>query len=126
VQLHYVDAYIAETRNHAEPRLCDLWERDLDAMRERTQAYATVFALAQQAGVARGSKEMQRFVRSLFWMARNAGSRGLSREASQLFDLAREHSNASAWDYRAFAAAVAVLGWRRAARLAERIERWRK
>lgn len=126
VQLHFIDDYVAETRNHAEARLCNLWIHDHDALRERAQAYATVFACAQQAGVDRDSAEMQQFVRSLFWMARTAGARGLTDEARQLFDLARAHAITPGWDYRVFAAAAAVMGWRRAAGLAETVERWRR
>ena len=120
LQLHYCEAFVAETRNHGEARLCHLWKTDASAMRERCMAYVQVFGHAQSAGIATNSPQMQQFVRSLFWMARNAAAYGLPVEARQLFGLARCNATRPGWDYRLFAAAAAVLGWQRAARLAER------
>ena len=123
VQLHYCDAYVAETRNHGELRLCHLWKSDAGAMRERCLAYVQVFELAQRAGISRETPEMQQFVRSLFWMARNAASHGLEPEARQLFLLARSNSLAVGWDYRLFALLATVFGWRRAAAIGELLGR---
>ena len=118
VPLHYVDEFIAETRNHSGERLCHLWMTDRDAMRDRVSAYLSVFEHAQKAGVARESKEMQQFVRSLFWMARNAGGYGLANEAQQLFDLARAESMKPGWDFRIFNVATKLFGWRLSSRMA--------
>lgn len=118
IELHYCDSYLAEYRNHAEHRLCHLWMADPEAMRDRIAAYMDVLGHAQRAGVPRGAPEMQHFVRSLFWMARNAGSYGLPREARRLFELARAHALNPGWDYRLFGVASAVLGWKCASRLA--------
>ena len=62
---------------------------------------------------------MRQFVRSLFWMARNAGRYGLAGEARQLFELARANAAAPGWDYRLFGVASSLLGFRHASRLAE-------
>lgn len=126
VKLHYTDAYIAETRNHDEARLCNLWKTDAAAMRDRVDAYVQVLGHAQRAGIPREAPEMQQFVRSLFWMARNAGAYGLPSEAQQLFDLARANALHQGWDYRLFALASAVLGWRRTGRIAAMAGRWRR
>lgn len=126
VKLHYVDAYIAETRNHAEARLCHLWMTDVGAMRERAAAYIEVLRHAKQAGVGRDAPEMQQFARSLFWMARNAGSYGLSHEAQQLLELAKALELSPGWDYKLFTAVKTVLGWRSTSRLVEIAKRWRK
>jgi len=48
IQLHYVDAYVAETRNHSEARLCHLWMTDADAMRDRLAAYIEVLKSAER------------------------------------------------------------------------------
>ena len=74
LKLHYDDVFVAETRNHGEARLCHQWRSDDDALRERTSAYVAVLAHAQRARIERDTPEMQRFARSLFWMARIAGA----------------------------------------------------
>ena len=119
IQLHYVDEYIAETRNHDGDRLCHLWITDANAMRDRVSAYVAVLGHAKKAGVDRESIEMQRFARSLFWMARNAGNYGLSKEAAILFNLAKNLSLNPGWDFRVFAAATKLLGWKLTCRLAD-------
>ena len=124
VQLHYCDEFIAETRNHDEGRLCHLWKTDARAMRDRVAAYVQVLGHARRAGVKRDAPEMQRFARSLFWMARNAGSYGLPTEAQQLFELARGEALRPGWDFKLFGLATRVLGWQRASRMAESMERW--
>jgi glycosyltransferase involved in cell wall biosynthesis len=125
VKLHYCDEYLAEYINHDEERLCHLWMTEPSAMRDRISAYVEVLGHAHRAGVPRGTPEMQQFVRSLFWMARNAGSYGLPHEARQLFELARGEALHPGIDYRLFGFASKVLGWQRASRVAEAVERWR-
>jgi glycosyltransferase involved in cell wall biosynthesis len=125
VKLHYCDAFIAETRNHGEGRLCQLWMTDVGAMRDRIDAYVKVLGHARRAGISRDAPEMQQFVRSLFWMARNAGSYGLPDEARRLFELARAQALHPGWDYRLFGAAAGLLGWQRTSRMAEAVQRWR-
>lgn len=123
-KLHYVDAYVAETRNHSGARLCHLWMSDPAAMRDRLSAYAEVLRHSQRAGVPREAPEMQRFARSLFWMARNAGSYGLPVEARRMFELARSQAIDPGWDYTLFAFGSRVLGWKWASQLAEATGRW--
>jgi glycosyltransferase involved in cell wall biosynthesis len=125
IELQYCDEFLAEYVNHDEGRLCHLWMTDASAMRDRIAAYVAVLQYAKSAGVARESPEMQRFARSLFWMARNAGSYGLPQEARQLFELARAEALSPGLDYRLFGLASRLLGWPRASRLAELLERIR-
>lgn len=119
VRLHYVDEYIAETRNHSGERLCHLWVTSKEAMRDRIFAYMAVLEHAKKAGIVRESAEMQIFARSLFWMARKAGRYGLTKEAQQLFDLARNLSLMPGWDFKLFRMATKLLGWKISCRLAE-------
>jgi len=119
VSLHYVDDFIAETRNHSGERLCHQWKVSTDVMRDRALAYIAVFKHASQAGVESHSDDMQRFSRSLFWMARNAGRYGLAHEANQLFELARELSIKPGWDFKLFGISKNLLGWKISSRLAE-------
>ena len=95
-------------------------------MRDRVDAYIRVMGHAQRAGISPQATEMQEFVRSLFWMAREAGAYGLPRQAKLLFDLARANALRSGWDYRVFALAAATLGWVRAGKLAQLAGRWRR
>lgn len=119
VSLHYVDEFVAETRNHGGDRLCHLWIINADVMRDRVSAYVSVLSYARRAGIEVHSDEMQRFSRTLFWMARNAGRYGLGREANQLFELARNLSINPGWDYRIFGISTKLLGWKLSSRMAE-------
>lgn len=122
-KLVFVDSYLAVSYDHGGDRLCHLWMRDPSAMRERVAAYVAVLNHAKRAGVPRDSVEMRQFVRSLFWMARTAGSYGLPDEARRLFDLARSEALHPGWDYRLFAWMAALFGWTRASRWADRLAR---
>lgn len=121
LKLHYDDVFVAETRNHDENRLCHQWRYDDNALRDRASAYVAVCGHARRAGVGLEAPEMQRFARSLFWMARIAGARGLSVEAKELTDLARATSTSGRWQLRLFELAGAVVGWRRSCQWAERL-----
>jgi glycosyltransferase involved in cell wall biosynthesis len=125
ILLHHCDEFVHEYIHHTEPRLGLAWMRDESAMHDRIRAYVLVYGHAKRAGVARESAEMRTFVRSLFWMARNAASYGLTKEARELFQLARAEAVNPGLDYAAFAMAGNVMGWQRAARLAEAVRRWR-
>lgn len=122
-KLQYVDAFIAETRNHGEQRLCQLWRGDDEALRERVAAHISVFAHARSADVPLSAPEFLRYARTLFWAAREAGRRGLATEASELLDLARTIPQARSWDIRLFAMGAKLLGWERVSRLAGRVGR---
>jgi glycosyltransferase involved in cell wall biosynthesis len=125
IELNYCDQYLAEYVQHDSHRLSHAWMSDHRAMLDRIHAYGQILENAKRAGIAREAPEMRQFVRSLFWMARNAASYGLPDQAGQLFRLARDNAINPGWDYRLFSAAVAVIGWRGAARLASFLERLR-
>lgn len=121
IELCYVDADVAETRNHGGNRLCNSWLRDESALRDRASAHVAVLGYALQTGVAVGSAEMERFVRTLFYMARVVGARGLQDESRQLFNLARTNALKPGWDYRLFSWLAAITGFPHASRLAEAV-----
>lgn len=123
VRLHYCAAPVALQRQGLEDHAGRMWEKDCQAMRDRIAAYAEVLEYAKKAGVSRAVPEMQKFVRSLFWMARNAGSYGLPDEARRLFDLARAEALHPGWDYRLLGWAAAWFGWERTSRWADRLTR---
>lgn len=126
VKLHYCDGYVAETRNHGEARLCHLWVTDRVALRDRILAYVDMHRLAMSAGVALRSAEMQRFVRSLLWMARLAGGNGFASEAAELFALARRTVIKPGIEYRVYDVLAWLVGWGAIGRMSTRIESWRK
>jgi len=125
IKLNYCEQFLAEYINHDEPRLCHLWMTDVQAMRDRITAYIEVLGHAKRAGVKRDAPEMKQFVRSLFWMARNAASYGLAQEGRQLFELARAEALNPGLDYRLYGLASQLLGWKRASRVAEALQRLR-
>jgi len=124
VKLHYCEEYVSEYVNHPGLRLCQMWMVDSGAMKDRISAYFAVHKNAVRAGMRQDAPEMQRFARSLFWMARNAGVYGLTDEAEQLFRLARSIEVRPGLEYRVFSASIRLLGWRRTSVLAESIGRW--
>lgn len=126
IKLHYCGESIALVRRNIGDHAGLAWQRNASAMQARINAYVSVFNYAQQAGIAKESNEMQHFVRSLFWMAREAGAYGFSGESQELFRLASEHTAKQGWDFRLYGMATRVLGWRGAGRLAAVIDRWWK
>ena len=123
IKLNYVDAFVSETRNHDEPRLCHAWMSDPRAMHDRVNAYLRVYEYAVSAGVERDGPHMQNYARSMFWMARSAGSTGLAGEAESLFNAARATQVNPGWDYRLIRLFAHIFGWRFAARLTRLAER---
>jgi glycosyltransferase involved in cell wall biosynthesis len=122
-QLHYCPQAVAMVCDEGDAHAGLSWQADNQAMRDRVATYIRVVEYAQQAGVPRDAAPMQRLVRSVFWMARAAGARGLAHEAETLFELARRHATAPGWDYTVFGAAARAFGWQRASRAAHRLER---
>ena len=59
----------------------------------------------------------------MFWMARSAGSTGLTGEAESLFDAARATQVNPGWDYRLIGLCAHIFGWRVASRLTHLAER---
>jgi glycosyltransferase involved in cell wall biosynthesis len=122
-QLHYCPQAVAMVCDEGDAHAGLSWQADTQAMRDRVATYVRVVSYGQQAGVARESAPMQSLVRTVFWMARVAGARGLAPEAQALFQLARSHAVTPGWDYAVFGAAARALGWQRASKAAHRLER---
>jgi len=123
IKLNYLDAYVSETRNHDEPRLCHAWMSDPRAMSDRVNAFLRVYEHAVSAGVERDCPEMQNYARSMFWMARTAANNGLNEEAESLFSIARAAQMNPGWDYRLIGWCAHTFGWPFTARLSHFAER---
>jgi hypothetical protein len=71
---------------------------------------------------------MQHYARELFLLSRQAGALGLTMEARELFDLAREASGperATALDFRLYRLLSGLLGWAFMGRAAGWLDRLR-
>ena len=119
VQLHYVDEWLAEVRYHTEARLSPRGS-SAAGLRDRAQAHALIYGHARRAGIAADAPEMQHFARAAFLLARQCGAAGLASESRMLFDLARDASGANrdGLQFRVYAVAARVFGWRATGRLA--------
>jgi glycosyltransferase involved in cell wall biosynthesis len=123
VTLAYVDVVVGEHRDHSDGRLSRGAANDPVRLRDRAQAHELIAAHARRAGVPRDTPELQHFARELFHLGRQCGTAGLAAESKRLVALARDLS--AARDIRVYDLAARVLGWRRAGRAADWIERHR-
>jgi glycosyltransferase involved in cell wall biosynthesis len=122
ISLAYCAEDLALVRYHGGEHAGLAWQRDPRAMRDRAEGYVKAVAYSLKAGIAPESAEMQHLMRSVFWMAREAGAYGLIDEAKALYLLARQHSTGSGLDVAAFGAVARVLGWQRTGRIAKRLD----
>lgn len=127
VRLAFCDVFVSVTRSHEpEQHLCFDGSRDPRKLADRARAHASVFRSALAAGLDSSDPVMRRFARSLFLLCRQCGSAGLRDESGMLFALARKASGTPGpVDLGVYRAAAAVLGWCRAARLAQWADRLR-
>jgi glycosyltransferase involved in cell wall biosynthesis len=124
VRLHYCDQFVSDTRDHDNQRLCKNFVNSPDVMKDRAYAHECIYQHAVRAGVNKDTSEMQHFARELFFLSRQCGSVGLSREAMKLFSLARDASKdrgkkAELIIYRMLAN---VFGWSRMGVVSEKID----
>lgn len=127
VRLAYVPAYVCEVRDHRFDRL-SRGGLTPDRLKDRALAHARIFEHAAKAGIGSSQPEMQHFSRALFLLARQCGGAGLEDEARALFALSRDASAADrrhGWDYRLFALATELIGWRWAGKLATEMDKLR-
>jgi hypothetical protein len=122
-RLAFVGEVLAEHRDHPEGRLSRGAGNDPARLRDRAAAHERIVDHARKAGVDPEAPEFQRFSRELFHIARQCGAAGLTDESRRLIGLARTIS--AARDLLIFELAARALGWNRAARAAQWIERFR-
>jgi glycosyltransferase involved in cell wall biosynthesis len=120
-RLAYVDAVVAEHRDHDDGRLSRGSGADPARLRDRSNAHELITAHARRAGVPNDAPEFQRFARELFHLARQCGAAGLPEEAKRLLMLARSISSSA--DLRIYQLAASVVGWRSIARASSWIGR---
>ncbi|HEX7153853.1 MAG TPA: glycosyltransferase family A protein [Thermoanaerobaculia bacterium] len=119
VKLHYVEAWVCEVREHGDARVSGQGHSPA-TLRDRAHAHALILEHARRAGIAADAPEMQYYARELFLLARQCGAAGLAEESARLFSLARDASiNANSRQFRLYALAAKLLGWRAAGKLAD-------
>jgi glycosyltransferase involved in cell wall biosynthesis len=122
VTLCFVDEWLSSHRRHDSNISGHI---DRPTLHDRAQAHAAILGHAREAAVDVDSPEMRHFARELFLLARQCGSIGLSSDASQLFDLARNASGdrGNRLQFRLYGALAAIVGWRTAGRISAVIDR---
>ncbi|HEX6085688.1 MAG TPA: glycosyltransferase family 2 protein [Thermoanaerobaculia bacterium] len=123
VKLVYVDAVVAEHRDHPEERLSRGLGSDPRRLHDRAEAHVRIAAHARKAGVSPDAPEFRTFARELFHLARQCGAAGLRQDSRRLLALARDIGDRP--DLRLYALAARIVGWRNAGRLSARLDRMR-
>lgn len=124
-RLVQVEEVLAEHRHGRPDRLSGGGLAPLAKLRARAAAHESILASARAAGIGADAPEMRRFARELFLLARQCGAAGMEQDSERLFGLARQASGpvrAHRPEFVVYHALAAVLGWRRAALLARRLE----
>ena len=108
---------VSEHRDHGGDRLSRGTALDPKRQSQRATAHGLIYQHALAYGLTPSNPEMQAFSRSLFLLARQCGAAGLPSESRRLFALARQaagSSRARGLDFRLYALAAGVLGWKAA------------
>ncbi len=127
-RLAWCPEFLADFRHHRGERASGGSLRDPRKMRWRARAHELIYRHARRAGIGPDDPHMRRYARELFLLARQCGAAGLPGAARDLFGLAREAAGPArgrGWDFRAYRAGAAVLGWCGAGRLACWADHWR-
>jgi glycosyltransferase involved in cell wall biosynthesis len=112
VRLHYCEEWVSVARHHHARRLSHLGMHP-EVLADRARAHALILDHARAAGIGPETPEMKHFARELFLLARQCGNASLPKESKMLFLLARDASGSerNRIQFRAYAAAVSILGW---------------
>ena len=121
VRLAYCDEPVSEHRHHEAMRQTSKanW-LDPTRAKVRQRFLGLLFEHATRAGVTHEAPEMQHFSRWAFTWARRCGAAGLAREAKECFGWAAEAAGpqrSRGLDFRLYALAAAIVGWRLPGRL---------
>jgi glycosyltransferase involved in cell wall biosynthesis len=121
VRLCYINEVVAEVRSHHEPVLSG--RVTPDTLRDRARAHEAILQHARRANIPDDAPEMRHFARELFLLARQCGAAGLASESRRLFALSRDASgnDRDRMQFRLYALLARTVGWKNAARLAERM-----
>lgn len=117
IRLAYTPEFVCDQRHHAADRQTG-HGRWLTPP-ERVRFFSLLLQHALTAGVGLDTPEMKHFSRWVFAHARECAKLGEESAASEMFALAVRTANGMAADMRIFSLLVKVLGWRRAAGLAD-------
>ena len=127
-RLHHVPEFVSDTRDHDQGQLHGSATTTKDRLRHRAAAHALILGHARRAGIGSDVPQMHHFARELFLLCRQCGAAGLVPEARHLFQLALDASHderARGLDFRLYALAARVIGWRGAGLLSAALDRVR-
>lgn len=120
IQLHYCHNWLAEYVIHSEHRLANAWQQNDVTFAEMVDTHLVMLRHARTAGVTAGSEQMNRFARTLFWLARLCAARAHEPLAARVLDAAAsaaEQGSKTARELQLYRAASRVCGWRNIGRL---------
>lgn len=119
VRLAWCDAVVSEHRHHGGDRQTGSgkWLNPAD----RVRFFSGMLDSARRGGVGPDVPEMRHFSRWVFGHARLCGASGDAVSADALYRIARDAGGGVQLDLRAYRALAAIVGWRRAMRLSERL-----
>ncbi|MBW3671227.1 MAG: hypothetical protein KY432_06085, partial [Acidobacteria bacterium] len=120
-EVEFVDVELVEHRDHSGPLLSVGDPLDPWRLHQRSVAHQKVCEHALSAGMHRGSTEMRKFARALFFLGRRCGAAGLDPDARRLVDLSVwiDPDQSDALLYKSVAERV---GWKRMGKLAQRTD----
>lgn len=127
-ELAYCDEFVADQREHRSTRLSRGAWNDRRMTSSRAEAHLAMTRHVVASGLPETTPEARRFARELFLLARQAGALGLPQQSQCLFAAAQDMSEPArrkGLDFRAYAIAANVLGWKTAAWLANKFDRIR-
>lgn len=120
---------VSETREHEGDRLSRGDVLNSARLVMRAQSHRLVWGHAKQAGLPESApREVARFARSLFLLARQCGEAGLPNESSDLHALAEEagkQDSSVRRQLRVYRIVAAILGWQWAGRLGSYFDQFR-
>ena len=124
VRLAHTPEFVCDQRHHAADRQTG-HGRWLTPP-ERVRFFSLLLQHACTTGLGADAPEIKHFSRWVFAHARQCAELGDESAAIDLFALARRTAGGTAADMQSFALLVRLLGWRRAASLAETVHHWTK
>lgn len=124
VRLHFVEAWVSETRQHVAHVS---GQADARTLSDRAVAHAAILGHARRFGIAEDAAEMRHFARELFLLARQCGAAGLTEESSRLFAMARSASGGERGrvQFRLYSLLARLLGWETMGKVSKMVDKLR-
>lgn len=124
VRLHYCNQFVSDQRDHDSKRLCRDHANTQKVLKDRAYAHERIYQHAIRAGIDKDTPEMRHFARELFFLSRQCGSAGLSRESETLLSVARDASKErrKRTELVIYKILASMLGWTRMGVVSEKFD----